>query len=58
MFRLFVMGVAVALLSAPLRASADPSADAPASERARASSGSEASGVAAAKENYEAGVKA
>jgi len=58
MSRLFATGVAVALLSAPLRASADPAPNAPASEPARAPSGAEASGVAAAKENYEAGVKA
>lgn len=58
MFRLLAIGVAVALLSASLRASAEPSPNAPSSEAARARSGAGASGVAAAKENYEAGVKA
>lgn len=54
----FTLGVAIALLSAPLRASADPSAEGRTKEPGAAPSASETSGVSAAKENYEAGVKA
>ncbi len=58
MSRLFVLGVALTLLSAPSRrASAQTPDEKSATESAGAVPGSE-SGVAAAKENYEAGVKA
>jgi tetratricopeptide (TPR) repeat protein len=59
MSRLVVLGVALALLSAPSRrASAEPSDEGRAKGSASPSPSRESSGVAAAKQNYEAGVKA
>lgn len=57
--RLFVLGVALALLSAPARgANAQPATETQATSGAEGKPATSESGVAAAKDNYEAGVKA